>query len=111
MAFRAAGKPMAAGSYEIQVTRNTATELVYVRNIEARSTAILVAQAKQDPPKDWVKAGSPKLAFACAGSDCNLKTLWDGYDVSEYVFRSPKPPAGDLTARLELVTLSMIKVR
>ena len=109
MAFRAAGKLMTPGSYEIRVSRNTATELVFVRNVDAKSAVILVAQVKADPPKEWRKTAEPKVGFACIGGACNLSSLWDGFDISQYVFLSPKPPAGDLVARTELVTLSMIR--
>ncbi len=109
MAFRAAGKLMTPGSYEIRVARNSATELVFVRNTEAPGAVILVVKAKADPPKEWRQGGNPKVGFACIDGACHLSALWDGSDVSEYVFGSPKPPAGDLVARTELVTLSMIR--
>ncbi len=74
MAFRAAGKLMTPGSYEIRVSRNTATELVFVRNIDAKSAVILVAQVKADPPKEWRKTAEPKVGFACIGGACNLSS-------------------------------------
>ena len=74
-----------------------------------KARLILVAQVKADPPKEWRKTSEPKVGFACIGGACNLSALWDGSDISEYVFLSPKPPAGDLVARTELVTLSMIR--
>ncbi|MDR3702392.1 MAG: hypothetical protein P4L56_22280 [Candidatus Sulfopaludibacter sp.] len=110
MAFRAAGKLMTPGSYEIRVSRNSATELLYVHNTGANNGVILVAQVKTDPPKEWRDARNPKLAFACIGGACTLSRMWNGSDSFAYSFPSPKAPAGDLVAqRLELVTLSMIK--
>jgi hypothetical protein len=110
MAFRAAGKLMTPGSYEIRVSRNSATELVFVRNTDTHGGVILQAQVKADPPKEWLQAGNPKLAFACTGNACTLTRMWDGSDSYAYGFPTPKAPAGDLVAqRLEFVTLSMIK--
>ncbi len=110
MAFRAAGKLMTPGSYEIRVSHNSATQLVYVRNTEANSAVMLLAQVKDDAPKEWRQAGDPKLAFACTGSACALTRMWNGSDTFVYDFPSPRKAAGNLAAaRLETVTLSMIK--
>jgi hypothetical protein len=110
MAFRAAGKLMAPGSYEIRVSRNSATELLYVRNTGANATVVLLGQVKTDPPKEWRQAGNPKLAFTCTAGACSLSRMWDGSDSYAYRFPAPKAQAGDLAAtRSELVTLSMIK--
>lgn len=110
MAFRAAGKLMTPGSYEIRLSQNSATEVVYVRNTEANSAVVLLAQVKTDAPKAWRQAGDPKLAFACTGSECSLRRMWNGSDTFAYDFPSPRKSAGNLAAvRLETVTLSMIK--
>ena len=110
MAFRAAGKLMTPGSYEIRVTHNSATQMVYVRNTGANSAVLLLAQGMNDAPKEWRQAGDPKLAFACTGDACSLTRMWNGFDAFTYDFPSPRKSAGNLaSARLETVTLSMIK--
>ena len=110
MAFRAAGKLMPPGSYEIRTSQDAATQVLYIRNAQANSAVVLLAQVKTDAPKAWRQAGDPKLAFACAGDACALSRMWNGSDPFAYDFPSARKSFGNLASvRLETVTLSMIK--
>jgi len=110
MAFRAAGKLMAPGTYEIRVSQNAATPVVYVRNSEGNGGVVLLAQVKNDAPKAWRDAHDPKIAFACTGDACSLSRMWNGRDTFAYDFPASRKSGGNLaSARLETVTLSMIR--
>jgi hypothetical protein len=71
--FRAGTSTLPAGSYSITV-RNDG--VVSLRNHEARRSALVVSAGAEDPKKDWMKTGEPRMALQCADGVCSLATLW-----------------------------------
>jgi len=109
MSFRANGKLMPPGSYEVR--EDAGHVYIQVRHIDSRRSALLGTELKSDAPKTWREGGNPMLSFVCAGESCTLTRLWNGNDSFTYNFRAPKPPATDLDAQqTRVVTLAMIRI-
>jgi hypothetical protein len=71
--------------------------LFLLRGGYSRGSAILVAQAREDPRKAWAAEGGGKLEFACASGHCALAELWDGSRGDPaYKFRLPEMGKDDI---------------
>ena len=89
--FRVGNRVMPAGTYQVGLASSVSSApLFLLRGDYSRGSAILVAQAREDPRKAWAAEGGAKLEFACAGGVCALAKLWDGAGSDAYTFRLPK---------------------
>ena len=111
MSFQAAGKQLAAGSYEIRASGGAMANY-FVYNRTDQSGVILLAGPAHDVPDAWRSDRTPRVTFQCLDGQCSLKSVWTGTNSYVQTFATPKAAGGDLTAhRLQTVTLTMIKVR
>ncbi|SPE24307.1 conserved exported hypothetical protein [Candidatus Sulfopaludibacter sp. SbA3] len=109
MSFRANGKLMPPGSYEVR--EDTGHGYIRVRKLDSDRSAMMGTGVTSDAPKMWREAGSPMLSFVCAGESCTLTRFWNGKDSFTHAFTAPKPPATDLEAQqTRVVTLAMIRI-
>ena len=77
--FRVGNRVMPAGTYQVGLANSVSSApLFLLRGDSSHRSAILVAQAREDPRKAWAAKGGGKLEFACAGGVCALAELWDG---------------------------------
>jgi hypothetical protein len=106
--FRAGGKVMAPGTYQVNVSRTGSGPIYQLSNVHARSSILLLPQAPVDPAKAWKAEGNPKLAFACTGGSCALAEIWDGSGESAYTFRRPNR-GGDEEASLRVISMQRDK--
>jgi hypothetical protein len=111
MSFRVGEATMAAGDYQIRISGgNHGNYLVYVRNAATRVSTVTLPVGMGDAPKAWLKDGSPKMSFACAGEHCTLTALWNGEGASALHFRSSEHPSVEARG-LTVVTLALVKAR
>jgi hypothetical protein len=110
MSFRAANALMVPGTYEIVVNTNSGHGIVSVRNLDTSSSVLVVPLPGSDAPKAWRQAGKPMVSFDCLGSECSLRQLWNGHDITAYEFRSKALPTVE-AQRMSVVTLALIKTR
>lgn len=110
IAFEAAGKTMAPGSYEIKPSA-LANSNYFVYNRTDNDAIIIIGGVSRDAPKAWVAEGSPRVTFECLDGRCSLKSIYTGNNGTAQTYASPKAPAGDVVAhRIQVVTLTMVKV-
>jgi hypothetical protein len=111
MSFSVGDAKMAAGDYQIRIANgNSASYLVYIYNRATQAATVTMPAGSGDVPKAWLKNGSPRMSFACAGGHCTLTELWNGEDVSAYHFRSRE--LRSIEARgMTVVTLALVKAR
>jgi hypothetical protein len=96
--FRVGNRVMPAGTYQVGLASSVSSApLFLLRGDYSRGSAILVAQAREDPRKAWAAEGGAKLEFACAGGRCALAELWDGFRGGPaYRFRLPEMGKDDI---------------
>jgi hypothetical protein len=96
--FRVGNRVMPAGTYQVGLASGmSSARLFLLRGDYSRGSAILVAQAREDPRKAWAAEGGAKLEFACAGGVCALAELWDGSRGGPaYRFRLPEMGKDDI---------------
>lgn len=109
MSFRAAGKVMAPGTYEIRQT-NASPAYIHVYNTETHAAVTLVPGTKSDAPKTWLRDGGPRIAFECLGDSCTLRRLWNGQGTETSDFPAPKPNGNIEARQMTVITLAMTKV-
>lgn len=81
-AFRASGKVMAAGTYNVDLRNVGGTVVIRGWN---KDSVIAMPMAHKDA------AGStPKLVFQCGRGTCSLLQIWPDYSGSGLEFRTPK---------------------
>jgi len=111
MSFSVGESTMAAGDYQIRIAgANSGSYLVYVRNTATRVSTVTMPAGSGDAPKAWLKDGSPRMSFACAGEHCTLTSLWNGEGVSALRFRNREQPSVEARG-LTVVTLALVKAR
>ncbi len=109
MAFKAAGKQLAPGTYDLRLAMNGGSQrVVTIENRAHGIVALLVPGAGSDVPRAWFKDRTPKITFECLGSACSLSGLWNGSDIQAYEFPVHKP-SGAATERMAVVTLGLTK--
>jgi hypothetical protein len=81
-AFRAGGKVMAAGTYQMDFRGTGGT--VTIRGLDRGAVF-----AKPITHTDGT-VEAPKLVFACGRGTCSLSQAWPGYSGSGLVFDTPK---------------------
>jgi hypothetical protein len=101
--FRAGGAVLAAGTYRI----DAGNTVVRVSNSDTRRSIAVLPHYRRDVDKN-AAAGSPKLWFSCAGSNCALTSLWNGEGASAMVVGSPVS-AGKEIAEIRVVNLTVVK--
>jgi len=106
--FRAGGKVMAPGTYQVNASQTGSGPIYQLSNVHARSSIMLLPQAPVDPAKAWKAEGNPKLAFACTGGSCSLAEIWDGSGDYAYTFHRPKR-GGDEEASLRVIPMQRDK--
>jgi hypothetical protein len=96
--FRVGNRVMPAGTYQVGLANSVSSApLFLLRGDDSHQSAILVAQAREDPRKAWAAEGRGKLEFACAGGVCALAELWDGSRGGPaYRFRLPEMGKDDI---------------
>jgi hypothetical protein len=105
--FRAAGALMPPGSY--RVVPSDGESRFYLGNSDDKKSVLLVSRIVSDAPKDWVKAGSPKLQFLCGSDGCTLQRIWTGKAAAgAHVFPGPKQKQG---AQLGVIRVVSAKAR
>jgi hypothetical protein len=111
MSFRVGEANMAAGNYQIRVaTGNSGSSVFYLYNTATQAGTMALPGGSGDAPKAWLKDGSPRMSFACAGGHCTLIELWNGEGVSAYRFRNRELPAVEARG-MTVVTVALIKAR
>ncbi len=108
LSFRVGKMLMLPGSYRISVETGSASEIVYVHNLDTQSTVVLLAGVKSDAPKAWRQEGKPMIGFECVGDLCALRRLWNGQDTFAYGFRGRALPPGE-DRRAAVVRLTPVK--
>ena len=88
--FRAGGKVMAPGTYQVAASQMTGAPIYRLSNVHSGGSIVLLPQAPAVPTTAWQAEGSPKLAFACTGGSCALAEIWDGSGIYAYTFHRPK---------------------
>ena len=94
-AFRASNTLMQPGSYELVGIRTSNVVMYSLRNVDTHSAVLLSTYVLRDPAKDWVKAGTTRVAFSCSDNRCALSDLWTGGS-SAYGFFAPKRGRGEM---------------
>lgn len=109
IAFRAANKVMAPGSYILRVVKNSDGHPIFsMRNVATHRAVFLATYLGSDAPKAWQKAGDPVLSFDCLGESCALRRLWTGANAFVYQFPGRKVPAAD-KERMASITVMLTK--
>lgn len=111
IAFHVGSKLLAPGSYEIQLTQSVVGPVAILHNRAGNGGAAFAPGVVEDVPKRWLQAGLPTLSFECVNGSCRLNKMWSGGGSHVYSMPARKPAKGDLVARNEVVTLTMIKAR
>ena len=75
--FRVGKATMPPGSYDIMIGQNG---VVSFSNREAKRSATVIAEASEDPKKEWLKSGEPRMALECAENVCAIARLWAADD-------------------------------
>jgi hypothetical protein len=106
--FRAGNTVMAPGSYRVTLNHSSAAKWFVFQNTDTRRGVMLARYTIGDAPKAWISTGTPKLAFECAGSQCVLRSVWDGSGVSAYRFTGPKLGSGE-DVRVAEIRMTSVK--
>ena len=95
-AFSAGGKVTEPGTYVLQMTRGSASRMVFsLYNQSARRTYMVSAMEQGDAPKKWKASGTPRAAFDCSTGACSLRKIWFG-EGNVYEFHGPKTNSGEV---------------
>ena len=100
-AFRASGKVLAAGTYQVRMT-GTRPGLVVIRSTEGGNQLMTLAHPSGDPKAAWKSAGDAALLFQCGVSRCVLTNIWAGGD-STYGLPTPGLGNDEPTRTAEVV--------
>jgi hypothetical protein len=107
--FRANGRVMAPGRYQVDLSPKSGTRVFRLSNLSSGSQALLLGQVPVGPEKAWEAGGGGALAFECASGSCALAEIWGGTD-SRYAYTIHRPKLGkDGTAVLRVIPLQVGK--
>jgi hypothetical protein len=103
--FRAAGTPMTAGSYRLDVINSSGVEVFKVINEDTHRSVLTIPY-----PHDTQKtANVPTLTFECSGADCALAQVAVG---NGDTYRLSKPSLGrDENTRVAVIRAVMVNAR
>jgi len=109
MAFRVGSTLLAPGSYDFVLNLTySSNPAVLIRSHNGKQSVMVLPMSTADAPKVWRAGGKPKIAFACAGRNCALTSLYRGTGIGAYQFRTHKLPAAE--ADRASVTLPLTRV-
>ena len=108
-AFRVGKAMMAPGMYHVFTggSKSASGHLIRLSNFDMSSNALIMATAKQDVEKEWLKSGVPKLAFDAVDGRYELTKIWDGADGSAFML--PRGRGTRETAGATTITVNAIK--
>ena len=106
--FTVAGRPMAAGTYELSAGDHQ--KRFTVRNLQSYNTVIVLSEGGRDPEKSWKSLSSDGIVQFVCGDGCALERIWTNSGYPAQKFAAPKSESGK-PARLSLIRLSADQVK
>ena len=92
-AFRASGKVLAPGTYEVRMLRGPSGVHQFVIRSEGNGAVLTVAFNDGNAKKAWTETGNGVLSFECGVSRCALHEIWTGIQGTP-VYQVPAPSLG-----------------